>query len=134
MVEAEPTTNPLSNQETSLNVPQNISGIISNIICIVNHEKPINEEEVKVPFQAVQEKSNNTNEQKEKRHRRSKNDPVGRKYICDICSKSYLSAPALSSHRKTKHFQNEEKKGRGRPRKYVNILILTHIAYINSSE
>ena len=32
MVEAEPTTNPLSNQETSLNVPQNISGIISNII------------------------------------------------------------------------------------------------------
>lgn len=134
MVEAEPTTNPLSNQETSLNVPQNISGIISNIICIVNNEKPINEEEVKVPSQAVQEKSNNTNEQKEKRHRRSKNDPVGRKYICDICSKSYLSAPALSSHRKTKHFQNEEKKGRGRPRKYVNILILTHIAYINSSE
>lgn len=134
MVEAEPTTNPLSNQETSLNVPQNISGIISNIICKVNHEKPINEEEVKVPSQAVQEKSNNTNEQKEKRHRRSKNDPVGRKYICDICSKSYLSAPALSSHRKTKHFQNEEKKGRGRPRKYVNILILTHIAYINSSE
>ena len=134
MVEAEPTTNPLSNQETSLNVPQNISGIISNIICIVNHEKPINEEEVKVPSQAVQEKSNNTNEQKEKRHRRAKNDPVGRKYICDICSKSYLSAPALSSHRKTKHFQNEEKKGRGRPRKYVNILRLTHIAYINSSE
>ena len=85
-------------------------------------------------LEAVQEKSNNTNEQKEKRHRRSKNDPVGRKYICDICSKSYLSAPALSSHRKTKHFQNEEKKGRGRPRKYVNILILTHIAYINSSE
>ena len=134
MVEAEPTTNTINNQDTSLNVPHNISGIISNIICIVNNEKPINEEEVKVPSQAVQEKSNNTNEQKEKRHRRSKNDPVGRKYICDICSKSYLSAPALSSHRKTKHFQNEEKKGRGRPRKYVNILILTHIAYINSSE
>ena len=134
MVEAEPTTNPLSNQENSLNVPQNISSIISNIICIGNNERPINEEGVKVPGQAVQEKWNNTNEQKEKRHRRSKNDPVGRKYICDICSKSYLSAPDLSSHRKTKHFQNEEKKGRGRPRKYVNILILTHIAYINSSE
>lgn len=134
MVEVEPTTNPLSNQETSSNVPQNIHGIISNIISIVNHEKPINEEEVKIPSQAVQEKSNNTNEQKEKRHRRSKNDPVGRKYICDICSKSYLSAPALSSHRKTKHFQNEEKKGRGRPRKYVSILLLTHLAYINSTE
>ena len=95
----EPATNPQSNQETSSNAPIKVA-----------------EEEAKVPQSA------NANEQKEKRHRRSKNDPIGRKYICDLCSKSYLSAPALSSHRKTKHFQNEEKKGRGRPRKYVSVL------------
>ena len=71
-----------------------------------------------------QEGEGNPSDKKEKRHRRSKNDPVGRKYVCDICSKSYLSAPALSSHRKTKHFQNEEKKGRGRPRKYVRFCII----------
>ena len=106
----EPATNPQSNQETSSNVPKIIPGIIFKLISIV--ENPITEE--------VKVQSNNTNEQKEKRHRRSKNDPIGRKYICDLCSKSYLSAPALSSHRKTKHFQNEEKKGRGRPRKYVS--------------
>lgn len=133
MVGGEPATNPQSNQETSSNVPQIVPGIISNIIPIVVQEKPVIEEEVKVP-QTVPEKSNNTNEQKEKRHRRSKNDPVGRKYICDLCSKSYLSAPALSSHRKTKHFQNEEKKGRGRPRKYVSISILIYLANNNSSE
>ena len=120
----EPATNPQSNQETSSNVPKIIPGIIFKLISIV--ENPITEE--------VKVQSNNTNEQKEKRHRRSKNDPIGRKYICDLCSKSYLSAPALSSHRKTKHFQNEEKKGRGRPRKYVSIILLTHLAYINSTE
>ena len=96
----EPATNPQSNQETSSTAPIKVA----------------TEEEAKVPQSA------NANEQKEKRHRRSKNDPIGRKYICDLCSKSYLSAPALSSHRKTKHFQNEEKKGRGRPRKYVSVL------------
>ena len=120
----EPATNPQSNQETSSNVPKIIPGIIFKLISIV--ENPITEE--------VKVQSNNTNEQKEKRHRRSKNDPIGRKYICDLCSKSYLSAPALSSHRKTKHFQNEEKKGRGRPRKYVSSIILICLAYINSAE
>lgn len=120
----EPATNPQSNQETSSNVPKIIPGIIFKLISIV--ENPITEE--------VKVQSNNTNEQKEKRHRRSKNDPIGRKYICDLCSKSYLSAPALSSHRKTKHFQNEEKKGRGRPRKYVSSIILIYLAYINSAE
>ena len=83
---------------------------------IIDERHFATEEEAKVPQSA------NANEQKEKRHRRSKNDPIGRKYICNLCSKSYLSAPALSSHRKTKHFQNEEKKGRGRPRKYVSVL------------
>ena len=40
-------------------------------------------------------------------------------FKCEICNKSYLSAPALIAHKKTKHgFVIEgEKKGRGRPRK-----------------
>ena len=58
--------------------------------------------------------------EKAKRHRRSKNDCEGRKYQCEICFKSYLSAPALTNHKKTKHsdgIEEGEKKKRGRPKK-----------------
>jgi len=53
-----------------------------------------------------------------KRKRRSKNDQDGRKYQCD-CGKSYLSQPALTNHKKTKHENSHcsAKRGRGRPRK-----------------
>ena len=56
---------------------------------------------------------------KQKRHRRSKNDNEGRNYKCPECGKCYLSTPALTNHRKTKHDYGKdgEKKGRGRPRK-----------------
>lgn len=58
----------------------------------------------------------------EERKRRSKNDQDGRGYKCE-CGKSYLSQPALTNHKKTKHDQNSSglKRGRGRPRK--NVLI-----------
>ena len=57
-----------------------------------------------------------------RRKRRSKNDQNGRKYQCE-CGKSYLSQPALTNHRKTKHENslNLTKRGRGRPRKNVKI-------------
>lgn len=57
--------------------------------------------------------------EKERRKRRSKNDPSGRQHKCDICGKTYLSRPALSQHIKTKHEDRlgEYKRGRGRPRK-----------------
>lgn len=67
---------------------------------------------------------NSTDEQNIKRHRKSKKEQNGRKYKCSQCEKSYLSAPALSSHRKTKHLQNEAKKSRGRPKKYVLYYLL----------
>jgi hypothetical protein len=53
-----------------------------------------------------------------KRKRRSKNDQDGRKFQCD-CGKSYLSQPALTNHKKTKHENSHcsTKRGRGRPRK-----------------
>jgi len=54
----------------------------------------------------------------DKRKRRSKNDQNGRKYTCE-CGKSYLSQPALTNHKKTKHENSHcsTKRGRGRPRK-----------------
>jgi hypothetical protein len=63
---------------------------------------------------------------KNKRKRRSKNDPEGRQFKCDECGKCYLSIPALTCHKKTKHGYGvgEEKKGRGRPRKNVTISAL----------
>ena len=54
------------------------------------------------------------------KHRRSKNFQQGRDFIC-ACGKSFLSQAALNSHVRTKHpelLQGQEKRGRGRPRKY----------------
>ena len=58
--------------------------------------------------------------------RRSKNDNVGRTFVCG-CGKSYLSYPALYTHIKQKHnqvapegtnsAQYHSGRGRGRPRK-----------------
>jgi len=58
----------------------------------------------------------------QKRKRRSKNEAEGRNFMCE-CGKAYLSAPALTNHKKTKHNSNDPslKRGRGRPRKNVNI-------------
>lgn len=56
---------------------------------------------------------------REKRKRRSKHDYEGRSFRCPECGKSYLSMPALTNHRKSKHDYGKfgERKGRGRPRK-----------------
>jgi hypothetical protein len=58
-------------------------------------------------------------EQKLARKRRSKNDPEGRAFKCDICGKSYLSSPAMTQHIKTKHSEKigDYKRQRGRPKK-----------------
>lgn len=52
--------------------------------------------------------SNNFNQNKEeddrtKRGRRSKADTDGRSHECNLCGKSYLSYPALYTHKKIKH-------------------------------
>ena len=59
------------------------------------------------------------NMEKIKRHRRGKNEISDRNYSCPDCDKCYLSGPALTTHRKTKHGygNNGEKRSRGRPRK-----------------
>ena len=53
--------------------------------------------------------------------RRSKKEVEGRNYICKICSKSYLSYPALYTHSKQKHNTNSSlTRSRGRPKKESN--------------
>ena len=61
------------------------------------------------------ENLNNTSEKARKRHR-NKSDVEGRVYICPDCNKSYLSGPALTTHRKLKHqyvCPNSRVKGKG---------------------
>ena len=62
---------------------------------------------------------NEINQEKLRRTRRSKSVIEGRNFKCPECGKCYLSSPALTNHRKTKHNYGTEgeKKGRGRPRK-----------------
>ena len=78
---------------------------------------------------SVQEEKNLSNEnsdendENKKKHikRRSKREAEGRNYVCKICSKSYLSYPALYTHYKQKHNTNNSSgRGRGRPKKESN--------------
>ena len=63
--------------------------------------------------------NDNNNIEKGKRHRRGKNEISERNYRCPDCERCYLSGPALTTHRKTKHgYGNDgEKRNRGRPPK-----------------
>ena len=64
------------------------------------------------------------NEESNKKHlkRRSKREVEGRNYICKLCSKSYLSYPALYTHYRQKHNTNNSSgRGRGRPKKLVDV-------------
>ena len=85
--------------------------------------QPLNQPSVQPSIEPVQigqgMNPQSTNPEHKKRHRRSKNDNDGRNFKCPDCGKCYLSAPALTNHRKTKHDYGKdgEKKGRGRPRK-----------------
>lgn len=88
-------------------------------------EKTLEENEKSIDESGIENgtinKEDASPEGKSKRHRRSKNDSDGRIFQCPLCDKCYLSAPALTSHRKLKHSLNTDGgsgvKGRGRPRK-----------------
>ena len=63
----------------------------------------------------------NDENKKKKGTRRSKRESEGRNYVCKMCSKSYLSYPALYTHYKQKHNTNNSSgRGRGRPKKEIN--------------
>ena len=61
----------------------------------------------------------NQNGEKAKRHRRRNSEITEKSFQCPDCEKCYLSGPALTTHRKTKHGYgiNGEIKMRGRPKK-----------------
>jgi len=68
-------------------------------------------------LQTSEENYENSQEKKEEYHkRRSKNDTEGRTFICQLCGKSYLSYPALYTHKKQKHNNTNSSSGRGRGR------------------
>ena len=76
--------------------------------------------EIKENIKYIENKNeiNSKNESEEKRKRRTKNDNLGRTFICKLCGKSYLSYPALYTHCKQKHNTcNSSGRGRGRPKK-----------------
>ena len=85
------------------------------------HEKDKNQEtETNQNNTATKENINLAQtDEKGKRHRRGKNEISERRFKCPDCEKSYLSAPALMMHRKTKHNYTTEsdRKLRGRPKK-----------------
>ena len=69
----------------------------------------------KKPFDIINDNNENYTG---RRKRRSKKEFSGPSYKCPECGKSYLSMPALNTHRKTKHDpQKFVGRGRGRPRK-----------------
>ena len=79
------------------------------------------------------DENNNENSQEKKEdihRRRSKNDTEGRTFICQLCGKSYLSYPALYTHRKQKHNTNlSSGRGRGRPKKDISEQNIERIKY-----
>lgn len=83
----------------------------------LNNADPANEE------RNISNENSEENDENKKKHnkRRSKREAEGRNYTCKICSKSYLSYPALYTHYKQKHNTNNSSgRGRGRPKKETN--------------
>lgn len=52
---------------------------------------------------SVKNCSNSLLGEKSKRLRKSKKEEIGRNYSCNVCSKAYLSYPALYTHKRNKH-------------------------------
>jgi hypothetical protein len=103
-------------QKEKDNLPEKISksegqGNASNPYVQSNSEKDQNSKEGEKDDQP---------QEKLKRRRRGKSEINDRKYHCPDCEKCYLSGPALTTHRKTKHGYGVEgvnTKKRGRPKK-----------------
>ena len=98
-------------QKENENQQKNDMSPSPNLQSLNNSEKDQNNKE---------EEKDNQPQEKVKRHRRGKNEINDRKYLCPDCDKCYLSGPALTTHRKTKHgygTEGEKTKKRGRPKK-----------------
>ena len=92
----------------------------SDIPVEINVERDDNNTNIETGIIRVNpKKESQQDNEKAKRHRRTKDEITERQYQCPDCDKCYLSGPALTTHRKTKHGLelNNDKKIRGRPRK-----------------
>ena len=112
-------TNIEEKKEESIKVSEEIDSD-NDIPIEINVERDDKEEkEEKGIIRVTPKKENQIENEKAKRHRRTKDEITERQHQCPDCDKCYLSAPALMTHRKTKHGYefNNDKKIRGRPRK-----------------
>jgi hypothetical protein len=112
-------TNIEEKKEESIKVSEEIDSD-NDIPVEINVERDDKEEkEEKDIIRVTPKKENQIENEKAKRHRRTKDEITERQHQCPDCDKCYLSAPALMTHRKTKHGYefNNDKKIRGRPRK-----------------
>ena len=112
-------TNIEEKKEESIKVSEEIDSD-NDIPVEINVERDDKEEkEEKGIIRVTPKKENQIENEKAKRHRRTKDEITERQHQCPDCDKCYLSAPALMTHRKTKHGYefNNDKKIRGRPRK-----------------
>ena len=106
------------NKETKEEIKEN-EEIESDSIPIEIKVEGEEEKEEKGVIRITPKKEIQIDTEKSKRHRRTKDEITERQFQCPDCDKCYLSGPALTTHRKTKHGYelNNDKKIRGRPRK-----------------
>ena len=96
--------------------PEKVSDVNNKGLAPNPHSSNTSEKENNIK---EEEKEDQTQE-KTKRRRRGKSEINDRKYLCPDCDKCYLSGPALTTHRKTKHgygVEGDKTKRRGRPKK-----------------
>ena len=102
------------------NTDSNFDNDIIEVKVIKEDKDETEEKEEKQSIRRSPNKNDSIQENKKaKRHRRTKEEIHDKQFQCPDCEKCYLSGPALTIHRKTKHGLelNNDKKIRGRPRK-----------------
>ena len=105
--------NPIFNPFQPNNSSQDLTNQNQNILDKEKEDENQNEE-------TSNNKGNDSENKKSPKasKRRSKSEVEGRTFECKLCNKRYLSYPALYTHCKQKHKQNNSSgRGRGRPKK-----------------
>ena len=93
------------NQDMNLEHQNNQSPPSDNIMPLENKSNNMNSIPERNDLSNENSEENDENKKKQVK-RRSKREAEGRNYVCKMCSKSYLSYPALYTHYKQKHNTN----------------------------
>lgn len=104
------------------NTNENIQGPPEEIPKNETNTKTENNKIHQINLQPPNSGNNTTLQEKAKRRRRTNSEIQEKNFKCPDCNKCYLSGPALTTHRKTKHnlVIQGEKRNRGRPNKKDN--------------